>query len=70
MVEKDKEYLEARAEAELKLAKDAEHPAAVRAHYLLADLYLDQLHGDAERSTSQDPENAGKRKDRDLSGPS
>jgi hypothetical protein len=41
----DKDYLEERAEAELSLAQAAAHPAAVRAHYLLAGFYLDRLHG-------------------------
>jgi hypothetical protein len=41
----DKEYLEERAEAELSMAQAAAHPAAVRAHYLLAGFYLDRLHG-------------------------
>ncbi len=44
MVELDKEYFEQRAEAELSLAQAAAHPAAVRAHYLLAGFYLDRLY--------------------------
>ena len=44
MAEIDKDYLEERAEAELTLAQAAAHPAAVRAHYLLAGLYLDRLY--------------------------
>ncbi len=44
MAELEKSYLEERAEAELTLAQAAAHPSAVRAHYLLAGLYLDRLH--------------------------
>lgn len=44
MAEIEKCYLEERAEAELSLAQAAAHPAAVRAHYLLAGLYLDRLY--------------------------
>lgn len=38
-------YFERRAEAELALAEQAVHPAAVRAHYLLAGFYLDHIYG-------------------------
>jgi hypothetical protein len=40
----DRDYLEGRAEAELSMAQAAAHPAAVRAHYLLAGFYLDRLY--------------------------
>ena len=40
----DLAYFYRRAEAELELAQQAEHPAAVKAHYLLASHYLDSLH--------------------------
>jgi hypothetical protein len=40
----DKDYFEERAEAELSMAQAAAHPAAVRAHYMLAAFYLDRLH--------------------------
>jgi hypothetical protein len=40
----DGEYHESRAEEELALAQRSEHPAVVRAHYLLAGLYLDRLY--------------------------
>ena len=43
MAEIDRDYLEKRAEAELSLAQAAAHPAAVRAHYLMAGFYLDRL---------------------------
>lgn len=45
-------YLEDRAETELALAQQAAHPAAVRAHFLLAGLYLDRLHGSGTVSAS------------------
>ena len=44
MAELDREYFEKRAEAELSLAQAAAHPAAVRAHYLMAGFYLDRLY--------------------------
>lgn len=44
MAELENEYLEKRAEAEISLAQAAAHPAAVRAHYRLAGLYLDRLY--------------------------
>lgn len=37
-------YLEQRAEAELAAAQAAQHPAAVRAHFLLASEYLERLY--------------------------
>jgi hypothetical protein len=46
-------YFEGRAEEELQLAEQAAHPAAVRAHYLLAGFYLDQVYGGATVSVSQ-----------------
>ena len=56
MVERnDSLYLERRAEAELEAAQRARHPNAVRAHYVLASLYLDRLYrpnGEAERRTA------------------
>ena len=44
----DNEYFYERAEAELKLAQNAEHPAVVKAHYLLAGYYLDRVYGPGE----------------------
>jgi hypothetical protein len=43
--DRDLTYLYARAEEELELAQQAEHPAAVKAHYLLAGHYLDGVYG-------------------------
>jgi hypothetical protein len=42
--EDEKAYCEQRAEAELLLAQAADHPAVVRAHYLLAGFYLDRIY--------------------------
>ncbi|MGK6356262.1 hypothetical protein ACMGDH_13690 [Sphingomonas sp. DT-207] len=41
-------YFYDRAEAELEAAQNADHPAAVRAHYLLAGHYLDRFYGPPE----------------------
>lgn len=41
-------YFYDRAEAELELAQNSDHPAAVRAHYLLAGHYLDRFYGPPE----------------------
>jgi hypothetical protein len=58
------DYFYDRAEAELKRAQQAEHPAAVRAHYLLAGHYLDRFYGPpaegagtsgAAKTSGQDP---------------
>ena len=40
----DPDYLYRRAEQELELAQAATIPAVVKAHYLLADHYLEALH--------------------------
>jgi hypothetical protein len=40
----DHAYYHGRAEAELTAAATSGHPAAVRAHYLLAGFYLDLVH--------------------------
>jgi hypothetical protein len=42
--EDEKAYFEQRAEAELSLAQSANHPAVVRAHYLMAGFYLDRIY--------------------------
>lgn len=39
------DYYYRRAEAELARAQQADHPAAVRAHYILAGHYLDLTYG-------------------------
>ncbi|HEX8445985.1 MAG TPA: hypothetical protein VF649_05160 [Sphingomonas sp.] len=52
MIDHDRRYFRERAEAELDLARRATHPAALRAHQVLAGFYLDRVHnpigGDAE----------------------
>lgn len=47
------DYYYDRAEAELRLAQMADHPAAVRAHYLLAGHYLDRFYGPAETGEAE-----------------
>jgi hypothetical protein len=37
----ERSYFQERAEAELSAAQGADHPEAVRAHYILAGYYLD-----------------------------
>lgn len=44
MEEDERRYLELRAESELFCAQAAKHPRAVKAHYSLAELYLDRLY--------------------------
>jgi hypothetical protein len=45
----DIDYYQRRAEQEIVLAQSADHPQAVRAHFLLAGFYLDLVHNaDAE----------------------
>ena len=39
----DRSYFEQRAEAELQLAQQASHPAAVKAHNEMAGHYLDRI---------------------------
>ena len=51
MSQSDFEYIERRAEAQIALAQQANHQAAVQAHYELASAYLDRIHGDEPRST-------------------
>jgi hypothetical protein len=41
----DRDYFYRRAEAELKMAKMARDPGAMRAHYTLAGHYLDRAYG-------------------------
>jgi hypothetical protein len=41
----DTTYFYARAETELELAQRATHPDAVRAHYIIANHYLDRCYG-------------------------
>jgi hypothetical protein len=41
------DYLYRRAEMELRMAQNAASPAAVKAHYELAHLYLDRMHDES-----------------------
>ena len=43
----DTTYFYARAETELELAQRATHPQAVRAHYIIANHYLDRCYSGA-----------------------
>ena len=45
MDQNDIAYFTERADRELEQAQRATDPAAVRAHYILANLYLDKIHG-------------------------
>ena len=47
MIDDDKAYFQVRAEEEIELAQAADHPDAVRSHYLLAAYYLDLVHNKA-----------------------
>ena len=51
MSHEEQDYLERRAEDELRLAQKARHQRAVQAHYELAAAYLDRLHGEAPKSS-------------------
>ena len=51
MSHEDSDYLEERAEAEIRLAQQARHHRAVQAHYELASAYLDRIHGETPRSS-------------------
>ncbi|HIV75936.1 hypothetical protein [Sphingomonas yabuuchiae] len=44
----DEDYFYQRAETELELAQKATHPAAVRAHYIIANHYLDRVYSQPE----------------------
>jgi len=50
----DRDYLERRVTEELRCAQNGASPQAVRAHYQLLGLYLDQLYAD-ERGTEISP---------------
>lgn len=42
----DREYYNRRAEAEIEAASATENPAACRAHYQMAELYLERAYSD------------------------
>jgi hypothetical protein len=58
-METDNSYFEKRAEAELECAQQAEHPAAAKAHYLLAGFYLDRIYGPGEPVEDHGDEHEG-----------
>jgi hypothetical protein len=49
--QEEKDYWQRRAEEQIALAQQARHKAVVRAHYELANQYLELIHGDSPRST-------------------
>ena len=49
----DAEYYYKRAEAELKMAQQSAVPEAVRAHYLIANYYLDHVYSGESGEHSQ-----------------
>ncbi len=53
MVGDDRLYFEERAAAEIELAQRATHAGAVRAHYELANAYLDRLYPQEELSSAE-----------------
>lgn len=46
MSQEECDYWQRRAEEQIALAQQARHRAVVRAHYELANIYLDRIHGD------------------------
>ena len=55
----DLEYFEQRAEAEIELAQKAENENAVHAHYMMAGIYLDRIHGTGSDGTAVEDQNVG-----------
>jgi len=53
MSDNEKNYYQQRAEAEIALAQQAEHPDACRSHYLLAGYYLDIVHNEAPQQVTE-----------------
>lgn len=51
----DSEYLEMRAEEEIELARHATDPRVVQAHYQLATIYLDRIHGEEQEKEQSFP---------------
>ena len=45
ITDKDRLYFQTRAEAELRLAAEAEDPVVCQAHYAMATEYLEAAHG-------------------------
>jgi hypothetical protein len=53
----DSTYFYGRAETELELAQRATHPLAVRAHYIIANHYLDRCYGGGAQPAAVEPAN-------------
>lgn len=65
----DEIYFYERAETELELAQRATHPLAVRAHYIIANHYLDRCYGGAPTLAANDADgDAGGEGDADGTG--
>lgn len=54
MMRDDDIYFYQRAETELELAQRATHPMAVRAHYIIANHYLDRCYGGSVIAANDD----------------
>ena len=55
----DNSYFYERAETELELAQRATHPLAVRAHYIIANHYLDRCYGGTAAAPANDDGDGG-----------
>ena len=55
----DSSYFYDRAETELELAQRATHPLAVRAHYIIANHYLDRCYGSPAEDAPATPADEG-----------
>lgn len=52
--EDDRDYYNRRAEAEIEAASATENPAACRAHYQMAELYLERAFSDEDEVAASD----------------
>ena len=50
----DRDYYNRRAEAEIEAASATENPAACKAHYQMAELYLEKAYSDDEPAAEDD----------------
>ncbi len=50
----DREYYNRRAEAEIEAASATENPAACRAHYQMAELYLERAYSNDEEAAADE----------------
>ncbi|PCG15118.1 MULTISPECIES: hypothetical protein [Sphingomonas] len=60
ITDKDRLYFQIRAEAQLRLAAEAEDPVVCAAHYQMATEYLDAAHG-AHMRLPPDPQRLARR---------